>query len=146
MVRVRSEIRLAERGRGKMSALHSLGRFLACFAFAMCVLMAQDATVTGLVTDSASALMPGVVIKIPNTDTNIVRSAQTNNEGSYTVTNLPPGPYELTAEKPGFSAYRQSEIILQVDQVLRANLQLAIGNVNETVHVTAEVAPLNTEN
>ena len=36
--------------------------------------------------------------------------------------------------------------MLQVDQVLRANLQLAIGNVNETVHVTAEVAPLNTEN
>jgi Carboxypeptidase regulatory-like domain/TonB dependent receptor-like, beta-barrel/TonB-dependent Receptor Plug Domain len=129
-----------------MPALHSLGRFVACFAFAVCVLMAQDATLTGLVTDSASAVMPGVVIKIRNTDTNIVRSSQTNNEGSYTVTNLPPGPYELTAEKPGFSAYRQSEIVLQVDQVLRANIQLAIGNVNETVHVTAEIAALNTEN
>src|ERR1700730_9305320 len=122
-----------------------LCRLVAGFAFAACVLLGQDATVTGIVTDSASAVMPGVVIKIRNTDTNIARSVQTGNEGSYTITNLPPGPYELTADRQGFSAYRQTQIVLQVNQVLRSNIQLVVGSVNESVQVTADVAPLNTE-
>src|SRR4029453_325304 len=46
----------------------------------------------------------------------------------------------------GFAGYRQTEIVLQVDQVLRANSQLTVGSVNESVSVTAEVDPLNTEN
>ena len=45
----------------------------------------------------------------------------------------------------GFSGYRQTEIVLQVEQVLRANIQLTVGSVNESVNVTANAAPLNTE-
>jgi hypothetical protein len=58
-------------------------RFVLWFALANgTVLLAQDATVTGIVSDSADAVMPGVAIKIRNTDTNIARSVQTNSEGS----------------------------------------------------------------
>jgi Carboxypeptidase regulatory-like domain len=109
-------------------------------------LYAQDATITGIVTDSADALVPGVAIKIRNIDTNIERSVVTNHEGSYTVTNLPPGPYEMTADKPGFRTYQKSGIVLEVQQILRTDLQLSLGNVSESIHVSAEVAVLNTEN
>src|SRR5262245_24919681 len=116
-------IRPARSSRRTMSPV--LRRFLICiFLATSCVLFAQDAAITGIVSDSAQAVMPGVAIKLRNTDTNITRTVQTNQEGSYTITNLPPGPYELTAEMQGFSAYRQTGIVLQVDQVLRANLQL----------------------
>src|SRR5690349_7089615 len=109
------------------------------------VLHTQDASVTGIVTDSVNAVMPGVAIKIRNIDNNITRSVATNHEGNYTITNLPPGHYELTAEMPGFKIYRETAIVLEVGQSLRTDIQLVIGDVSESVHVTAEIATLNTE-
>src|SRR5262249_46922862 len=64
----------------------------------------------------------------------------------YTITNLNPGSYELTAEKQGFHAFRETGIVLQVGQNLRADIKLTVGSVSETVSVSAEIAPLNTEN
>jgi hypothetical protein len=104
------------------------------------------ASVTGVVTDSAQSVMPGVSITIRNIQTNEPRSIVTNAEGYYTVTNLPPGSYELVAEKTGFHAYRQTGIILETGQTLRTDIKLQIGSVNETIDVKADVAPLNTEN
>ena len=109
-------------------------------------LFAQDATITGIVKDSANAVVPGVALQVRNTETNDVRSLLTNHEGNYTITSLPPGKYELTAKMAGFSTYQQNGIVLEVDQVLRSDFQLAVGNVSESVQVTAEVATLNTEN
>src|SRR5438132_63066 len=115
------------------------------FLSAAGALLGQDATITGTVTDSVNAVMPGVAIKIRNTETNISRAVVTNHEGSYTVTNLPPGNYALSAEMPGFRGYRQTGIVLEIEQTMRIDIQLAIGDVTESVHVTAEVAMLNTE-
>src|SRR5262245_503753 len=109
-------------------------------------LLAQNATMTGIVTDDAKAVVPGVAIHVRNIDTNIPRSLMTDGTGSYTITNLPPGHYELAAEMSGFKSYRQSGITLEIGQTLRADIQLALGNVVESVQVTAEVARLNTEN
>jgi len=122
-------------------------RLLGCLGLAgWCVLLAQDATVTGIVTDPAAAVVPGVSIKLRNTDTNITRSIQTNQEGNYAITNLPPGKYELAAEVQGFHGYRQSGIQLEVGQTLRADIRLTIGSLADTIHVVAEIAALNTEN
>ena len=103
------------------------------------------ATVTGVVTDSMKAVMVGVAVTIRNTDTNITRSVATNQDGYFTITELPPGPYELTATKTGFSTYLESKLVLETGQQLRNDIELRIGSVSETVSVTAEVAPLNTE-
>ena len=67
-------------------------------------LYAQEdlATVTGVVTDSARAVIPGVHVTIRNTGTGIPHSATTNQEGYFTVTELPAGPYELIANERGF--------------------------------------------
>lgn len=112
-----------------------------------CALLAQGnyATVTGIVTDSVRAVMPGVQIKIRNTDTDIARTVLTSSDGSFTITNLPPGPYELTAETPGFRSYQKRDIGLQIGQTLRSDIQMEVGSVTESVQVTAEVAALNTE-
>jgi len=109
----------------------------------------NDATVTGIVTDSESAIIPGVRITLRNVETNIVRAMQTNEEGYFTITSLPPGSYELSAEREGFQTYHETGITLQVGQELRANLKLSIGSVNTTVEVSGavvDIAPLNTEN
>jgi hypothetical protein len=63
----------------------------------------QDATVTGIVTDSANTLVSGVAIEIGNTEANHSRGVSTNYEGNYTITSLPPGHYKLTAELAVFA-------------------------------------------
>jgi hypothetical protein len=104
------------------------------------------ATVTGVVIDSGQAVMPAVSVTIRNTDTNEPRTILTNPEGAYTLTGLPPGPYELVVEKAGFRSYSQTGIILQVGQTMRADVKMEVGSVTETVKVTADVITLNTEN
>jgi len=120
---------------------HVLCLILACLAS----LHAQSdlASVTGVVTDPGQAVMPGVTVTLRNTETNIARSMQTNADGYYTLTNIPPGTYDLTAEKPGFRTYRQAGIVLETGEELRSDVKLSIGSVNETVLVTAEVAVLS---
>ena len=63
-----------------------------------------------------------------------------------TVVTLNPGNYELRAQKEGFHTFCQTGIVLQVGQTLRSDFRLEVGAVTETVSVTAEVAPLNSEN
>src|ERR1700726_110257 len=86
------------------------------------VLYGQMATVTGVVPDSAQAVMPAVAIAIRNVDTNITRTMQTNEEGYFTITNLPPGNYELVVEKEGFRTYRETGIVLEVGEDMRSDL------------------------
>ena len=119
---------------------------LALFVTGLLYGQADLATVTGVVTDSAKALIPGVRVTIRNTGTDISHSATTNQEGYFTITELPAGPYELIAISTGFETYRQTEIVLETGQALRADIKLTIGSVNETVSVTAQAATLNTEN
>jgi hypothetical protein len=124
-------------------------QLLACVGlFSLTLLHAQSdlATVTGVVTDTAQAVMPAVSITIRNVDTNIARTMRTNEDGYFTVTNLPPGSYELLAEKSGFRTYRETGIVLEVGQVLRSDVRLAVGSISDSVNVSAEIAPLNTEN
>ncbi len=103
------------------------------------------ATVTGMVTDSAQAVMPGVTIRIRNVGTGIARTMSTSSTGDYTITNLPPGGYEIIAEAKGFRTYRKSGVVLELGQVLRDDIQMQVGTVTESVNVTAEIAVLNTE-
>ncbi len=121
-----------------------LGLLFAAIPFC---LLAQDATVAGTVTDSAQAFVPGVHIEVLNVDTGIVRTIQTGQEGSFTITNLPPGRYELIAEHPGFRTYRRSGLVLEIGQTVRGVIELALGPVLESVEVSAQnVAVLNTDN
>jgi hypothetical protein len=126
----------------------SLLQKAACLAlFGGTILFGQDfASVTGVITDSTKAVLVGVSVTIRNTNTNIARTIVTNEDGFFTITELPPGPYELMIEKPGFETYRESKLVLETGQQLRNDVQMKVGSASETVSVVAEVAPLNTEN
>src|SRR5579863_4268261 len=107
---------------------------------------AELATVTGLVTDSAKAVIPGVKVTIRNVDTDIAHTVDTNQEGYFTIPELPAGSYVLESASPGFEIYRETGIVLQTGQTLRVPVTMTIGSLTESVEVTADVAPLNTEN
>src|SRR5580658_3832197 len=80
------------------------------------VCFAQEAQITGRVTDSTGAVLPDVKVTITNADTGITRETKTNDLGYYTVPLLDPGHYKLTAEKQGFGTREQTGIELLVDQ------------------------------
>lgn len=109
---------------------------------------ADLASVTGVVTDAAKAVIPGVRVTIRNTGTDISHSATTNQEGNFTITELPAGPYELTVISAGFETFRQTNISLATGQQLRItpDIKLTIGSTSDSVTVTAAAATLNTEN
>jgi len=103
-----------------------------------------NASLNGIVTDANGAALPGVQIHVQNTDTNFVQSAETNASGVYQVAPLNPGPYRVTAERAGFRKLVQSGITLTVDQAATLNITLQVGDVKETVTVTADAELINT--
>jgi len=104
------------------------------------------ATVTGVVTDSADAVIPGAMVTVRNTGTNIEREISTGAEGVYTVTNLNPGDYEVTVQSEGFTTHVEQGLILQTGDNRRIDVSLEIGQVTESVTVDAQLVVLNTEN
>jgi Carboxypeptidase regulatory-like domain/TonB-dependent Receptor Plug Domain len=109
------------------------------------VAQTPSASVVGRVADPTGAVIPGVVIKVTNLDTNITGQASSNAVGDFTVPYLNPGRYTLEATAVGFRAYRHAEFTLALDQVLRIDIGLEIGAATESVTVTEAAPALNTE-
>jgi len=101
--------------------------------------------ISGTVRDSSGAVLPGVEMKVTNTDTSATRTVITNEAGQYVVPNLPVGPYRLEASLPGFSTYVQSGIVLQVNSNPAIPIVLQVGSVNQTVEVQADAAMVETQ-
>ena len=104
----------------------------------------STAQVSGTVRDPSGAVLPGVEVGLTQTDTGLVRSVVTNETGSYSVTNLPVGPYRLEAGLPGFRTYVQTGILLQVSANPVINVVLEVGQVSETIEVQADAALVET--
>lgn len=119
---------------------------LPLFLFAVSAVPQSNlATITGVVRDSAQAIMAGVAVTIRETETNFLRQVQTSMSGDYTITHLPPGSYELSATMPGFRTHRRTGVLLRIGDMLRNDITMELGAVTETVVVRAEVPLLNTE-
>src|SRR5258708_2428719 len=103
------------------------------------------ATLVGRITDASHAGVPAATIQVRNVNTNQLRTAQSQADGEYTVSNLTPGVYEVVIDKPGFKQLRESNLELQVEQTARLDAYLQVGAVTETVEVTADVPLVNTE-
>jgi len=103
------------------------------------------ASITGRVLDAQSAVVPNVEIKCLSTETGVMHSAVTNNDGLYTLPSLPVGHYSLEATKQGFQTYVRKEITLQVNDNLQININLTIGQVSERVEVNADTAAVQTQ-
>ena len=99
---------------------------------------AQNASVTGTVSDSAGALIPGVEVTATNVNTGIVNTTVSNETGTYNFASLQPGTYKLSASLPGFQTMSFSDVRLSQDQQVRFNFELKVGQIATVVDVTAD--------
>jgi len=108
--------------------------------------LAQDfrGAITGRITDSSNARMPGVTVVATNVETNVAQTTVTNSEGDYTVLYLNPGTYTVTAELSGFKKLARNNLQVRVGEKLGVDFTLEVGAMAETVQVSAEAPVLTT--
>ena len=101
---------------------------------------AQQGTseIRGVVLDAQNAVLPGVTLTFRNQDTGMFREAVSNTDGTYFVTGLPPGPYEIRAMLSGFKQYTRPDVRLEIGKTTTLDVALEVGRVEEVVTVTAE--------
>lgn len=102
-------------------------------------------TVDGSVVDSSGAVVPGAQVTLTNTGTQEKRVQSTGNEGLYQFVNVVPGTYRLDVEKAGFKHFTRNDVTVEVQQDTHINATLPVGQVTETVEVTAETPLLQAE-
>ena len=102
------------------------------------------AGISGTVRDQSGGVLPGATITVTQADTGLVRTSVSNETGSYSLPNLPLGPYRLEATLSGFRTFAQTGIVLQVNANPVVNLVLAVGELAEAVQVTASAMLVDT--
>lgn len=124
----------------RLSAL-GLGVLLAAASFAQ----TTSTSIVGTVTDSSGAAVQGAKVTATQVRTGLKREDLTSATGDYSFPLLDVGEYSLTVEMSGFKAVNRTGIQLQINERLRADFTLQVGQVSERVEVTAEVATLKTD-
>jgi hypothetical protein len=122
---------------------------LACAFLAFLSLPAFGQTfgeITGRVTDASSAAVPGATITLISVTTNGVRTTVSTDSGDYTFPSVAPGFYNIKAEHQGFKTATSNNVEVQVQQTVRLDLALPVGQVSESVEVSALADQLQAEN
>ncbi|MBK9171130.1 MAG: carboxypeptidase regulatory-like domain-containing protein [Bryobacterales bacterium] len=125
--------------------LCALGVLLLLLVPSLAMAQTGQGIITGLVTDSTGAIVPGVDVRITNKATGFVHTAQTNAEGLYRVPYLTPGMYEVSFESQGFRRVLRSNIQVRSTETVRLDAALEVGNVVEQIEVAAQASLLETE-
>src|SRR5688572_7703323 len=102
------------------------------------------ADLVGRVTDASGGVLPGVTVTATHQGTGAVRSQVTSETGDYAFTLLPIGPYEVKMELQGFRTQTTRIVLASADRG-RVEGRLEVGQVSETVEVTAEAPLLQTD-
>ena len=105
----------------------------------------QTGEVTGTVTDATGALVAGATVTATNTATQQVRTAASNDTGTYALPFLQPGVYDLRAEKSGFKLITHPAVTVQVGDVARIDFAMEVGTVSQNVVVNTGEPLLTTE-
>ncbi|MGH9946962.1 MAG: carboxypeptidase regulatory-like domain-containing protein [Pyrinomonadaceae bacterium] len=92
-------------------------------------------TIEGVVTDPNGGRVSGATVTLTTTGTGSAATTQSNTEGFFTFRSLTPGEYSLTIEGAGFSKASVEKVTVQVGTIARADLQMKVGGVGETVNV-----------
>ena len=121
---------------------------LAFFVMFVCSpqdVMAQgsaNGSIHGNVTDPSGASIGGVSVTVKNNQTGVTQVIATGDEGIFNALNLPPGMYSVKTEKSGFGTKTTDNVEVIVGEAATITIQLAVGNVTETVNVEATVTPV----
>ncbi|MBL8178597.1 MAG: TonB-dependent receptor [Bryobacterales bacterium] len=126
-----------------------MSRLLISIALALLALPAfaqmNRGTITGIVSDPSGSAVPNTKVTVINRATQSQYGVTTTDSGQYTVPNLPVGEYNLIFTVPSFKELRQEGIVLGATQVIRLDVTLQLGQVTESVAVTAEVPRIQSE-
>lgn len=106
---------------------------------------AQEGTISGSVTDPSQAPIAGATVTLTDPATNVGTKAATDSNGLYVATSLRVGKYDVAVEAPGFQRQVRSGITLQVQDRVTVDFRMTVGNINQTVQVTAELPLLEAE-
>src|SRR5262245_57882335 len=116
----------------------TLSRFvavLAVFAVSASFAFSQNVTgsIAGVVRDPSGSVIPSITVLAINEGTGARFQTTTDSDGQYTIRAVPIGVYSLSAEAQGFKRFETGGVRLQVNEVARVDLTLAIGATSETV-------------
>ena len=122
----------------RYSVSRSLSLFLILLTLSV-IAAAQVPTgaLSGAVTDPSKAVISGAVVTIKHKETGIERSATSNSDGVFVISNLQPGEYEIKAVQPGFKTYVAS-VTIQVGNTSNTEIGMEVGGQNESVVISGD--------
>ena len=97
---------------------------------------------TGRVTDQQGSSIPGVTVVATNTESGAVRTFVTDANGQFQAPDLVPGRYTVRFELTGFSKVERADVNVLLGRTFQLDAQMRVGELTETVQVTAEASPL----
>src|SRR6185503_3799216 len=119
---------------------------LLCVSITASLAAQATGAITGLASDTSGGAMPGVTIEITSRDTSQVRSAVTGADGFYTIPLVNPGVYQVKATLAGFRTTLRDNIIVTVNESVRADLAMQVGQLEEQVTVLGQSPLVETTN
>src|SRR5438552_14117215 len=102
--------------------------WLVVFNAACAMAQSNSVVILGTVNDSSGAAIVGAKVTVLNQGTNISTTVSTKSDGHYTVTNIEPGSYRVTATSPGFTEKSIRDITVFVNQSVRGDVKLEVGD------------------
>ena len=114
---------------------------LACLVAWPAIAVGPTGTIVGTVSDPSGAVIPKARVTVRNQGTNATRQVFTDGDGDFSVPLLSPGVYEVSAETANFRRSVYSGVNLNVDQTVRVDFVLQVGQPSEQI-VVAESVPL----
>ncbi len=102
-------------------------------------------SMVGNVKDQSGGAIAGAEVTITHKETNQVRSTTTNDEGGSNLPNVQSGTYEVKVLKSGFRPAQNNSVLVTINSITRLDVTLQLGNVAETVEVSAQAFSLQTD-
>src|SRR6266850_2075752 len=120
--------------------------FLCTWFFPSLAAAQATGAITGVATDASGGVLPGVTIDVTSRDTSQVRTAVTGIDGFFTIPLVKPGIYQVKATLSGFRTTIRDAITVVVNETVRTDLAMQVGQLAEEVTVLGESPLVETTN
>jgi hypothetical protein len=117
---------------------------LLCLVWGQAAFAGVTGTISGIVRDPSGAVLQGVQVVATSAETGVATTVTSDSDGFYSFQALPVGTYDVQFSLKGFKSSVQTGIILRVNDVLREDVTLAVGEVSEKVSVVADAVQAET--
>src|SRR5216683_4829800 len=134
-------------------SIHMKRIFISCFLIGLLVLSVRSAvgqaasatTLVGTVTDSSGAAVPNASVIAVQDATKVAYKGQTTDSGDYSLPYVEVGMYTITVETPGFQRFTRTHVVVEVNQIVRTNFSLVVGEVTNEITVSGAAPPIATD-